>query len=83
MTADTEVVVTGNVADVDPAGIVKVVGIVATVLLLLAIATVTLLVGAGKSVTVPVDEAPPITEVGFNDRLIELDDGFTVRTAVA
>jgi hypothetical protein len=72
--ACTWVVVTLKVRDLDPAGTTTLFGTVAAALLL-AIATV---VGAGAiavSVTVPVEELPPVTVVGFNDRLATPRDG--------
>jgi hypothetical protein len=71
-----------KVAVVTPAGIVTLAATVATAVLLLVSATTMPPDGAAPlSVTVPVDELPPITEVGLNER----DDsagGFTVRVAV-
>jgi hypothetical protein len=64
--APTAVVVTVNVADVEPAITVTEAGTVA-LLMLEASATAAPPVGAGPlKVTVPVDELPPITDVGLS-----------------
>jgi hypothetical protein len=66
--AATAVVLTVNVALVAPAAIVTVEGTLATVVLLLESATCAPPVGAGPlSVTVPVEEFPPVTLAGFNE----------------
>jgi hypothetical protein len=67
-------VVTVKVRVLEPAGTTTLFGTVAAALLL-AIATV---VGAGAtavSVTVPVEELPPVTAVGFKDKLATPRDG--------
>jgi hypothetical protein len=62
----TGMVVTVNVAVVAPPATVTFAGTVAADVLLLASVTVTPPVGAGPlNVTVPVDEVPPVTVVGF------------------
>jgi hypothetical protein len=60
-------VLTRKVAVVALAGMMTLVGTLATALLLLARAICAPAAGAGPfSVTVPVDDVPPRTEVGFN-----------------
>ena len=85
VTLATELVVTVNVAVVDPAATVTLAGTCAAVVLLLVNPTVAPPVGAAAlNVTVPVDELPPVTLVGFR----ETEDkdtvaaGFTVSVAV-
>ena len=85
MTAATELVVTVKVAEVEPPETVTLAGTWAAVVLLLDSATLAPPVGAAPlSVTVPVDEAPPVTLVGFRET--EESDtvaaGFTVSVAV-
>src|SRR4029077_15423860 len=66
--AATALVLTVNVALVAPATIVTLDGTVAAAVLLLEIATVAPPAGAAPlSVTVPVEEFPPITVVGFSE----------------
>ena len=66
-------VLTANVTLVAPAGIVTLDGTVASDVLLLESKTTTPPVGAGAlSVTVPVEELPPLTLVGF--RVSEAND---------
>jgi hypothetical protein len=61
-------VVTVNVAVLDPDGTVTVAGVLATAVLLLLRVTVAPPLGAGPdSVTVPVEEFPPVTEVGLSE----------------
>jgi hypothetical protein len=81
----TLLVVTWKVALVAPANTVTLAGTCAAAVLLLVSVTVAPPVGAAPlSVTVPVDELPPVKIVGFN----ETDDkdtaagGFTVSVAV-
>jgi hypothetical protein len=63
----TGAVATENVAVVAPEPTVTLTGTVATEALLLLIVTTAPLPGAGPfSVTVPVDELPPRTDVGLN-----------------
>ena len=65
--AETALVLTVNVALVAPAATVTLAGTRATVVLLLESATCAPPAGAGPlNVTVPVDEFPPVTLVGFN-----------------
>src|SRR5258705_413574 len=65
--AETVLVLTVNVALVAPAATVTLAGTRATVVLLLESATCAPPAGAGPlNVTVPVDEFPPTTLVGFN-----------------
>ncbi len=76
----TVVVVTVNVAVVAPAVTVTLAGTVATAVLLLVSVTTAPPVGAALlNVTVPVEEVPPVTAVGFrlrDDK--EAPGGFTV-----
>ena len=58
-------VVTVKVAEVAPAGIVTDVGTLARVALLERSVTVVAVFDARLSVTVPVDDVPPRTDVGF------------------
>ena len=79
--AATGVVVTWNVAVVAPAATVTVAGTCATAVLLLESATTAPPVGAAWSrVTVPVEEAPPVSEVGLSVTL--LSPAITVRLVV-
>jgi hypothetical protein len=85
VTLATELVVTENVAVVAPAETITLAGTWAAVVLLLDSATVAPPVGAAPlNVTVPFDEVPPVTLVGFR----ETEDkdtvaaGFTVSVAV-
>jgi hypothetical protein len=65
--AETALVLTVNVALVAPAAIVTLDGTLATTVLLLESATCAPPAGAGPlSVTVPVEEFPPVTLVGLN-----------------
>jgi len=67
---ETGVVVIANVPDVEPPGIVSVAGTVAAALLEVSVATKPP-VGAGPvSVTVPVEEFPPTSEVGERAMLV-------------
>ena len=67
----TGLVVIVNIAVVAPAGTVTLAGICAAAVLLLVRVTIAPPDGAGPvNFTVPVDEVPPITEVGL--RVIEL-----------
>ena len=82
----TALVLTVNVALVAPAAIVTLEGTLAAVVLLLERATCAPPAGAGPlSVTVPVDELPPITAVGFNVNEVSVGAGgaagVTVREA--
>lgn len=66
--AATALVLTVNVVLLAPAAIVTLEGTLATVVLLLESATDTPPAGAGPlNVTVPVEEFPPVTLVGFNE----------------
>jgi len=78
----TGLVLTVNVAVVAFAATVTLAGTVAAAVLLLLNVTTAPPVGAGPfSVTVPVDEPPPVTDVGF--KLTELGAGaLTVSPAV-
>ena len=81
----TLLVVTWNVALVAPAATVTVAGTCAAVVLLLVRDTVAPPLGAAPlSVTVPVDELPPVTLVGFTETEDRDTDaaGFTVSVAV-
>lgn len=79
----TAMLVTANVAVVAPAATVTLAGTVAAVVLLLARVTTAPPVGAAPfRVTVPVDEVPPVTDLGL--KLNELGTGpRTVSVAVA
>jgi hypothetical protein len=64
----TALVLTVNVAVVAPAATVTLEGTLATVVLLLESATIAPPAGAGPlSVTVPAEEFPPVTLVGFSE----------------
>jgi len=78
----TGLVLTVKVAVAAPAATVTLAGTVAADVLLLVSVTAAPPVGAAPlSVTVPVDEAPPVADVGFT--LTELTTGgVTVRVAV-
>src|SRR5258708_7000058 len=74
VTLATELVVTVNVAVVDPATTVTLAGTCAAAVLLLVSPTVAPPVGAAPlSVPVPVDEVPPVTLAGFT----EIEDKLT------
>jgi len=76
------VVVTVNVADVAPAATVTLLGTCARPVLLLDSATIAPPTGAAAAkVTVPVDEPPPTTEIGFSVTLLA-EPVITVRLAV-
>ena len=76
MDALTALVLTVNVALVAPAAKVTLDGTRAAVVLLLDNATAAPPVGAAPlSVTVPVDEFPPVTLVGFNARELSVTAG--------
>ena len=80
--AATGVVVTGNVADVAFAATVTLAGTCAAAELLLDRVTTAPPVGAGwVSVTVPVDEVPPTTEVGLRATVLRTPDN-TVKLAL-
>jgi hypothetical protein len=80
--AVTGLLVTVKVAVVAPAGTVTVAGTVAAAVLLLERVTVAPPVGAGPvKVTVPVDDVPPITEVGLSVTELRVA-AETVRVAV-
>jgi hypothetical protein len=66
--ACTCVVLMLKLLDLEPAGTTTLFGTVAAALLL-AIATVVAAGATAVSVTVPVEELPPVTVVGFNDKL--------------
>ena len=72
--ACTCVVLMLKLLDCEPAGTVTLVGTVAAGLLL-AIVTVVAAWATAVSVTVPVEELPPVTVVGFNDKLATPRDG--------
>jgi hypothetical protein len=85
-TAATGWVVTVNVAEVLPAGTVTLLGTVAADVLLLERVTAAPPIGAAPlSVTVPVEDDPPVTVLGFNDTadtVTLLVTGVTVSVAV-
>src|ERR1700742_4629074 len=68
--------VTLKVRELEPAGTTTLFGTVAAALLL-AIATVVAAGATAVNVTVPVEELPPVTVVGFNDKLAIPRDGGT------
>jgi len=75
VTLATELVLTENVAVVAPAATLTLAGTCAAVVLLLVSPTVAPPVGAAPlSVTVPVDELPPVTLVGFTETEDKLTD---------
>lgn len=79
----TGLVFTGNVALVDPAGIVTLVGTVANAMLLLDSDTFAPPAGAGPpSVTVPVVELPPGTAAGVSAIDNKPPGGTTVTNAL-
>jgi len=85
VTLATALVLTENVALVAPAATVTLAGTCAAVVLLLVRDTVAPPLGAAPlSVTVPVDELPPVTLVGFTETEDRDTDaaGFTVSVAV-
>src|SRR5436190_24326744 len=74
--AVTALVLTVNVALVAPAATVTLEGTVATDVLLLESATCAPPDGAGPlSVTVPVEESPPVTVVGLSDSEVSVRGG--------
>src|SRR5437660_12393455 len=74
--AETVLVLTVNVALVAPAATVTLEGTVATDVLLLESATCAPPDGAGPlSVTVPVEESPPVAVVGLSDSEESVRDG--------
>ena len=76
-------VVIVNVADVAPAGIVTDAGTLARAALLLRSVTVVAVVDARLSVTVPVDDTPPRTDVGFSLSALKVTGAWlTVSVAV-
>jgi hypothetical protein len=79
---ETGLVVTGNVAVVAPAATITLAGTCAAAVLLLDRVTTAPLAGAGPlSVTVPVEDMPPITDEGL--RLTEASAGaVTVKLAL-
>jgi len=84
--AETALVATVNVALVAPAATTTLAGTRATVVLLLESATCAPPAGAGPlNITVPVDEFPPTTLVGFNVNEVSVGAGgaagVTVREA--
>ncbi len=77
------VVVTVNVPLLAPSGMVRVLGTVATLVLLLASVTTEPPAGAGPvSVSVAVDGLPPTTELGDSDTADGVGEGTTVSVAV-
>jgi hypothetical protein len=77
----TDTVVTANVALVAPAVTLTFAGTVTTaVLLLVSVTTAPPEGAAALSVTVPVEDAPPINELGFSVTEATMT-GFTVKTA--
>ena len=83
--AVTAVVVTVNVALVEPAGTVTLAGTVAADAVLERLTTAPPLGAAPLSVTVPVEDEPPLTLVGFNetDESVGVpEDGVMVSVAV-
>jgi len=81
VTAVTDVVVTVNVAVVAPAATVTLAGTVAAALLDASVTTMPPAGAAADSVTVPVLETPPATDVGFNVTDVS-DAAVIVRLAV-
>lgn len=83
VTEDTAEVVTGNVAEADPAATGTLAGTVAADVFELERETTIPPAGAETfNVTVPVEPDPPVTLVGFTDTEESAGAGVTVRTAV-
>ncbi len=79
----TELVVAVKVAVVAPAATVTEAGTwAAAVFELVSVTTAPPAGAAALNVTVPVDEAPPITEAGFTLTPLSAADGVTVNAAV-
>jgi hypothetical protein len=72
--ACTCVVLTVKVREFEPAGTITLAGTMAAALLLARV-TVVDTCATAVSVTVPVEELPPVTVVGFNDKLATPRDG--------
>lgn len=72
--ACTCVVVTLKLLDREPAGTVTLAGTVAAALLLV-VATVVVAGAIAVSVTVPVEDVPPVTVAGLSERLVTPRDG--------
>ena len=82
----TRWVETVNVAEVEPAATVTLDGTLATELLLLLRETVVADAGAALSVTVPCEEEPPLTLVGFSVSELSvtpLEGALTVRVVLS
>ena len=83
VTEDTAEVVTGNVAEAEPAATGTLVGTVAADVFELESETRIPPAGAGTfNVTVPVEPEPPVTLDGLTDTPERAGAGVTVRTAV-
>lgn len=85
VTTATAVVVMENAAVVCPAATVTLAGTVADVLLLPSVTTAPPVGATALNVTVPVEPAPPVTLVGFNDTeetVTGFTTGFTVKVAL-
>ena len=85
VTTVTTVVVTENVAVDCPAATVTLAGTAAAVLLLPSVTTAPPVGATALNVTVPVEPAPPVTLVGFNDTeeiVTGSTTGFTVKVAL-
>jgi hypothetical protein len=78
----TTIVATEKVAVVLPAGTIMLAGTIADVLLLASVIVISPVAAAPFRVTVPVEELPPVTDVGFSDTEDSAAAGVIVSVAV-